>query len=159
MHAHGQLVHISGSELQSHMDTPTMVLLRHDLPDGSHHFDFMVQLNGPRKKTGGLHTWRVTDLIHQLQINDGGAFFWAEPLGEHREAYLTFEGDIGGGRGTVTRVAEGLVHVPMPDMIVASDQVLFDASWWTKPHRNRRLRFSGARDDTGNRWRFSVLPV
>jgi hypothetical protein len=142
------------------MSTPTLVLLRHDLPDGSFHHDLMVQLNGPRQR-GGLHTWRVAERLHELKITEP-AGFWAEPLGEHREAYLTFEGDIGGGRGTVSRVAEGLVHVPHPDMIVTTDQVVFDATWWTKPLMNRRVRFAGARGDDGGgggRWWFTMSAV
>jgi hypothetical protein len=145
------------------MDTPTMVLLRHDLPDGTQHFDFMVKLGasapGPNGKSG-LRTWRVSERIDQLPLTaagDGG-FFWAEPLGDHRDIYLTFEGDIGGGRGTVTRVAEGAVSFPLPDMVDASDQVLFEASWWTKPHRNRQFRFAGSREESGSRWRFTMTP-
>jgi hypothetical protein len=59
---------------------------------------------------------------------------------------------------SVTRVAEGEVRRPLPDMVDASDQVLFEATWWTKPHRNRPFRFTGSRDESGSRWRFSMNP-
>lgn len=134
----------------------TMVLLRHTLPDGSHHHDFMVQLNGPGSP---LQTWRVADRIHELVIGEYGASFWAEPLGDHREAYLSFEGDLSEGRGAVKRIAEGLVHLPHPDTLLATDQAVFHATWHNGPNR-RRLRFSGARDSAGgSRWLFSVVPA
>lgn len=145
------------------MATPTMVLLRHDLPDGSHHFDFMVNLDAPGPGLSGkkgLRTWRVSERIDELHItaNGDGGFFWAEPLGDHRDIYLTFEGDIGGDRGTVKRVAEGAVRLPLPDTSKATDQVIFEACWWTKPHRNRQFRFTGSRDQRANRWRFTMTP-
>ena len=131
-----------------------MVLLRHDTPDGSFHHDFMVQFNGPGSP---LATWRVKDRIHELVVGDYGASFWAEPLGDHRADYLTYQGEVSGNRGRVTRIAEGLVHLPHPETLVATDQVVFQATWRTGPNRNR-LKFSGARD-SGGQWLFSVIRV
>lgn len=74
------------------------VLLRHDLPDGSHHFDWMLETDA----NGPLVTFRLDRDISQ----DAGPFV-AEPLGDHRRRYLDYEGPISGDRGSVTRIAEG----------------------------------------------------
>ena len=77
------------------------VLLRHELPDGSAHYDWMIQREG--ENPGELITFRVRERI------DGGGVgaFSAERVGDHRGAYLEYEGPVSGGRGTVRRVATG----------------------------------------------------
>lgn len=74
------------------------VLLRHDLPDGTHHFDWMLA----RDEHGPLLTFRV-DRDFSLDSEP----FEAEPIGDHRRAYLEYQGSISGGRGSVVRVAKG----------------------------------------------------
>jgi hypothetical protein len=74
------------------------VLLRHDLPDGTHHFDWMLA----RGADGPLRTFRVG-----VDISRDAQPFSAEPIGDHRRAYLEYEGVVSGGRGRVTRVARG----------------------------------------------------
>jgi hypothetical protein len=77
-----------------------MVLLRHDLPDGTHHFDWMIQA-----RAGSLVTFRVTSRLDHLSAG----LFLAQRLPNHRDEYLTREGEVSGGRGTVTRMASGYV--------------------------------------------------
>ncbi len=77
-----------------------MVLLRHDLPDGSSHFDWMVEPSDPGR---GLVSFRVHTRIDHPEITR----FEAERIGEHRRDYLSYEGPVSGGRGVVTRVANG----------------------------------------------------
>ncbi len=76
-----------------------MVLLRHDLPDGSHHYDWMLE----RENGHALLTFRVGVRIDE----PARTRFEGVRLGDHRAAYLTYEGDVSGGRGRVTRVAAG----------------------------------------------------
>ncbi len=77
-----------------------MVLLLHELPDGSAHFDWMIQ----RPQAGrGLITFRVSARIDLLEQGS----FRAQRLADHREVYLSVEGPVSGGRGTVTRLAQG----------------------------------------------------
>ncbi|MDX2132686.1 MAG: hypothetical protein SFY69_11610 [Planctomycetota bacterium] len=83
-----------------------MVLLRHDLPDGSSHYDWMIEATPGAER---LLTFRVSARIDLARSDATSEMrtFRAERLPDHRRAYLEFEGDIGGGRGTVTRVARG----------------------------------------------------
>jgi len=52
----------------------------------------------------------------------------AEPLGDHRPAYLEFEGPLSGSRGHVTRVEAGtfVIHEESPDRweVIATGEVL-----------------------------------
>ena len=73
------------------------VLLRHDLPDGSSHFDWMMQRAGPVVGEGRLVTFRVS-----VPIQDAAAFD-AERIPDHRAIYLDYEGEVSGGRGQVRR--------------------------------------------------------
>lgn len=81
---------------------PETVLLQHDLPDGSFHYDWMIQ---PDEAGAGLITFRVWTRIDHPTCRG----FEAQRLADHRIAYLTFEGDIGGGRGRVRQLARGTV--------------------------------------------------
>lgn len=81
-----------------------MVLLLHELPDGSSHFDWMIQREPDLG--AGLLTFRVSVRIDQMEQGT----FEAVRLADHREAYLSFEGEVSGGRGRVSRVASGDVR-------------------------------------------------
>lgn len=82
---------------------PTVQLL-HSLPDGSQHVDWMIaqDRHGRRK----LVTFRLDARLDALA---GGQRIEATRLADHRPRYLEYEGPLGGGRGTVTRVAAGRV--------------------------------------------------
>jgi hypothetical protein len=92
------------------------VLLRHDLRDGSSHFDWLIQRPGGTPAAEEmLISFRTT-----CRIDTGAAVdFLAEPMPDHRSLYLTFEGEISGGRGTVTRVAEGDLRIAQLDEAAA----------------------------------------
>ena len=82
---------------------PRAVVLRHDLPDGSHHFDWLFEPEpGDDEDERVLISWRLP-VAPPAPIGR----FEAARLGPHRRLYLTYEGPIPGGRGTVTRVASG----------------------------------------------------
>ncbi len=77
--------------------------LRHTLPDGSQHFDWMIERHWAPEM---LVTFRLavgTDLLSP-------GTFEAERIGDHRRAYLHYEGPVSGGRGEVRR--EGNFDVP-----------------------------------------------
>ena len=67
---------------------PLFVLLEHDHPVP--HLDFMIEGNG------ALLTWR-------LSKPPTGAAQPAVRIGDHRSAYLDYEGPVSGGRGAVRR--------------------------------------------------------
>lgn len=76
------------------------VLLRHELPDRTWHYDWMIEQEGNER----LVCFRVTVRVDELTP---GARFEGDRLADHRRAYLEYEGEISGGRGRVTRVAAG----------------------------------------------------
>lgn len=98
------------------------VLLRHDEPSGAHHFDLLVE-RGRR-----LLAWRLAELPRPG--------LRAERTFDHRLRYLDFEGDIGGGRGTVRHVPLGV-----PPEAIRLERAGADADAWvvnmadTKPFK------------------------
>lgn len=92
---------------------PRMVILRHQLPDGSHHFDWLVQ--GPQRipappspEDRCLIAFRTAVRPDEAALT--GASFEAERLQDHRRLYLDFEGQLTDNRGTVQRLATGIVE-------------------------------------------------
>ncbi len=73
-----------------------MVLLRHETPDGGHHFDLMLERRAGDER---LLTFR---LDRRIEMGVPGVAR-GELLGEHRAAYLEYEGEVSGGRGRVRR--------------------------------------------------------
>lgn len=89
------------------MTSPSVILrttlLRHDLPDGSSHFDWLIERtpDEPRLLTVRLetnplatHTWPIS----------------GQQLPDHRRLYLDYEGPISGDRGAVSRIAHGTLR-------------------------------------------------
>lgn len=113
------------------------VLLLHRLPDGSSHYDWLLEL-GPE---GPLKTFRTLDRIDRPGLRS----FRAEQIADHRREYLDYEGPISGGRGAVERVARGTVTAS--DSEAFSVEVDFGAGV---------RRWHGAPDpgdgDRGSRW-------
>lgn len=72
---------------------PQFVVLTHDHP--LLHWDFMLE------KEAGLRTWRLARAPDETGIIE------AEPLAEHRLAYLNYEGPVSGNRGTVRAFDRG----------------------------------------------------
>jgi len=68
---------------------PRFVILEHDRP--FLHWDFMLESGET------LRTWRLLEAPSPHQSVK------AEPLGDHRRAYLDYEGPVSGDRGTVQR--------------------------------------------------------
>jgi DNA polymerase Ligase (LigD) len=74
--------------------TGRFVVLEHEW--NGVHWDFMLEAGA------GLKTWAVDAPIVP------GVKLTARMLPDHRRIYLTFEGQISAGRGSVRRVAEGV---------------------------------------------------
>jgi hypothetical protein len=72
---------------------PRFVILEHDHP--ILHWDLMLESGSV------LRTWRLT------APPAAGELCAAEPLGDHRLAYLDYEGPVSGGRGSVKRWDSG----------------------------------------------------
>lgn len=86
------------------------VLLRHSLPDGCQHFDWMLA----RDDFGPLLTFRLAE-----DISLGRKRFIGPRLPDHRRRYLEYEGPVSGDRGRVDRVAAGHCEILLegPDEI------------------------------------------
>jgi hypothetical protein len=72
---------------------PRFVVLEHDFP--YLHWDFMLETGD------ALRTWRLA------VPPQAGELIQARPLGNHRRAYLDYEGPLSGDRGRVKRWDEG----------------------------------------------------
>jgi hypothetical protein len=77
---------------------PRFVVLEHDSPRGRH-WDLMLQI-GPT-----LATWALAS------PPEPGRPIPAEPLADHRLAYLEYEGPLSGVRGTVARWDTGVYRL------------------------------------------------
>ena len=78
------------------------VILRHDLPDGSHHFDWLLANDAAGSLP--LTTWRCSRRVDELGTAESMP---AERLGDHRPIYLDYVGPVSGDRGHVSRVVTG----------------------------------------------------
>ncbi len=78
------------------------VQLRHSLPDGSWHIDLMIATDADG--TRPLKTFRLPAMISELPRDQSTAVI---ALGDHRAAYLTYEGRLSDSRGEVMRLWAG----------------------------------------------------
>ena len=117
---------------------PSMALLRHELPDGSWHFDWMFDA-GPER--AGLVAFRVGERIDARAT--GG--FDATRLEDHRREYLEYEGPVSGGRGVVMRMGAGACEVEEE----SAGRMVVVVDWGAGPRR-----WEGRRAGATARWRF-----
>ena len=80
------------------------VVIRHILPDGSHHFDWMIARD-PRG-TDPLVTFRMDAGVDKLTESQSAS---ALRIADHRAAYLEYEGPVSGDRGEVRRESSGAI--------------------------------------------------
>lgn len=114
-----------------------LVLLRHLSSQGDH-YDLMLEEpagtesgaagtpDGERSTEGPddrvLVTFRVESPFWEWE---SGAPLTMRRLGAHRRVYLTFEGEISGGRGSVRRVVEGFAVA----MEWSDDRAVLKVEW------------------------------
>ncbi|TVQ64244.1 MAG: hypothetical protein EA379_02055 [Phycisphaerales bacterium] len=125
---------------------PRAVLLHHELPDGTSHFDWLLERVGGEQE-GRCPTWRVSERIDR---GDAGRFS-AERLPDHRTFYLTHEGPVSGGRGEVMRVASGVVR----EMHEAPEMVTAVVAWDT----GATVAYRGEPTGDGQTWVFRATPT
>jgi len=115
-----------------HQSMGLWVVLVHELSDaggGGWHYDWMIQPDGGPETP--LISFRVTARPDEPGIQS----FQAERTGNHRAAYLEFEGELTGNRGRVRRVVHGNASIARDDehFVVTLDQ--------SKTWIGRRLSF------------------
>lgn len=95
-----------GSESVLSSDMTRFVLLRHELPDGSWHFDWLLDPGGPRQHPDERRL--LAFRTRQRPEVAGAEGFGAQQLPDHRLLYLDFEGELPGAtRGKVQRLMQG----------------------------------------------------
>lgn len=77
------------------------VLLRHTLPEGGDHLDWLIE--DPDDPSGRLLAFRLAPTVPWPPTTG----FDAERLKPHRRDFLTYEGPLSGNRGEVRRIAGG----------------------------------------------------
>lgn len=88
---------------------PRTVLLKHTLPDGPWHYDWLLARDGDDDGAGAgpLISFRVDTDIRRRSL----AAFDAVRRPDHRPDYLTYEGEISEGRGKVERIDAGVCRI------------------------------------------------
>ena len=90
------------------------VVLLHSVPGAGVHAEWMIAPAEPATADERvLMTWRLDEPIGRLLAESPEALgeFDAVRIVDHRFRYLTYEGEVSGGRGTVRRIAEGAVRM------------------------------------------------
>lgn len=129
------------------------VLLRHDTPDGTGHFDLLIELpERLRAPNAGERTLLAFRVETRIDLLTPGQRADAQRLPDHRALYLDFEGDISGARGRVTRVARATCeHLDLSD-------VAFAASLrWGDERRPQRLLGGRLANAAPDAWRLAAL--
>src|SRR5262245_20038729 len=96
---------------------PRFVILHHETPPSSArpaHWDFMLECGGV------LRTWALAE------PPSPGRESVTEELAHHRRAYLDYEGEVSGGRGTVSRWDEG-TYEALSDLAAESQRLAPEA--------------------------------
>ena len=96
------------------------MVLRHDLPDGSSHFDWLIEPDASRL----LISFRTGDWVPDA------ASMLAVRTPDHRRLYLDYEGPVSHDRGRVVRLAAGfcIVRVERPRSLIVDAAFAVD-SW------------------------------
>lgn len=97
-----------------------MVLLRHEVPDGTAHYDWLIDLAG----SGGDDETTLLSFRVDAPLAARRNGFAAIRLPDHRRLYLRHEGELGRDRGRVQRIDAGTA--------------------WTTVHPEDRVRIVGA---------------
>jgi hypothetical protein len=135
-------------------DRRRFVVLEHRW-DGVH-WDFMVEI----APGSALRTWAID------AEPTTGRDLPARALADHRRAYLTHEGEVSGGRGTVRRWDEGTCDVEVwridrVRLVLGGGQLTGPVELWTSPPVGEGLASgtasaSGAGGGSASSWTFRL---
>jgi len=126
-----------------------MVLLRHTLPDGSTHLDWMLQ-RPEADENPGLVTFRLDERLDRLDGASGPHHLRAERIADHRPRYLEFEGQIRPELGHVKRLAAGEARIGR------DGETGFET--WIRFADQPPMRVTGEPEGAGW-WRLTVAPA
>ena len=131
------------------------VLLRHELPGGAWHYDWMIQRLGVPGEAGRgeLVTWRAMTRLDEEEITT----FDAVRIADHRPEYLEYEGPVSGGRGSVRRVAAGRAVWRALSEEHAEVVIRWDVGWSCR-YVGRMIGRAVGSDAPSPVWRFDVSP-
>lgn len=138
------------------------VILLHALPDGSSHFDWLLETVIPagEAETDEARTLAAFRSQHSPDALQRDSQAELHAIALHRRRYLHFEGPLGGNRGEVRRVRSGVIeNVEMPSSQPA--ELTLGIRWDHAPgrparsHVHRLLRDGADRD----RWRLCCIRV
>ena len=125
---------------------PRAILLLHRTPDGDSHYDWLLAPgDDPREPDDRiLISFRVADRIDRMPAEQ---VFEAERMADHRQRYLTCEGEISSGRGSVERIAAGRWTPRSIEIDVISGEIEWEGQ--------SLMEFEGCRIETSH-WRFQI---
>lgn len=143
----------------------SVVLLQHKLPDGSAHVDWLIAPQGGEWTADDrvLLSWRLClrDAERLMEGGDAEFEFGAVRLSNHRYSYLDYEGEVGGGRGRVMRVAKGGIATLEPPTDYRFRVLLAVGGVWRL--LGERIGTAADPADFGpaplGLWRFVAVPV
>lgn len=131
---------------------PTAQLL-HELPDGTHHIDWMIGRDGQGRQP--LITFRLPSRLDQVAPGESLAL---ERIADHRPAYLSYEGPISGGRGNVRTLIGGKILAVQPGSNEHGHEWILQIRWESPADdpspRSLHLIHAG-----GDQWRIQCDPM
>ena len=95
---------MAGNDAPSRSPALPTVQLRHELPDGSHHIDWLLGQDPDGSRP--LISFRIDQPVSDLKE---GQSLTALRIADHRPAYLEYEGPVSPNRGIVRRLCRGRV--------------------------------------------------
>ena len=116
---------------------PRTVVLRHDLPDGSSHFDWLIARDD--RERGADERVLVAFRLAASPADPNVSRLPATRMPDHRVLYLDYQGPVSGDRGTVTRVGEGWAAIDREH----EDRILFRADLGSGRRRWHATRVEG----------------
>ncbi len=124
-------------EPASNLQSTHAVVLLHTLPDGTSHFDWLIEI--PNRSDE--HRLRAFRTDSDPSLRHSGQLFHGEQLPDHRAHYLSYEGPISGDRGSVLQVACGVCDVYDAAKI---SQLQIQIHWGPDDKSNaKKLRYCG----------------
>lgn len=120
----------------------TTVLLRHDLPDGSSHVDWLVARDPEGLQP--LVSFRMDSPLDELQP---GTQIIAEHIGDHRPLYLEYEGEVTGNRGRVKRLKSGKLIQAQASERDRPDSLFLQIRWGSRNPHEQHLHLARYDDD------------